>query len=84
MYSEIQYLVKYYVKSFATTAVAKEDVLTIISAIETRTKQLVVTQQDSIDLQDTIIKLSEEYKNDIEQTYTNTAERRELENGSNL
>ena len=74
MYSEIEYLVDYYAKSFATTGVAKEDVLEVLSSIETRAYELVVTQQDSIDLQNTVLDVNKNSKENIGKTYSDTEE----------
>lgn len=81
MYQEIENLLNNYRKSFASTGVELEKVLQILEDINNRTKQLSVTQEKSVQLQENILDSYEEYKKSIEDSYSNNERMSSLKEG---
>lgn len=75
MYQEVMNLLYDHRKSFATTQVAKEDVLQLMGQIRDKAEALSVTQQVSMDIQSDILDSYADYVENIERSYTNTEER---------
>lgn len=81
MYQEIENLLNNYRKSFASTGVEMGKVLQILEDINNRTKQLSVTQEKSVQLQENILDSYDEYKENIESSYSNNERMSSLKEG---
>ena len=61
-------------KEFAATGVSKDELFDVLDIVQSKTEELVVTRDVSVELREEILKNCEEFKENIERTYTNLGE----------
>lgn len=75
MYREIVNMLNDHRKGFANTGIEKDIVLQMLDTVIQNTERLSVTQDETTAILEAITGLYEEYKDNIERAYENTAER---------
>ena len=74
MFQEIANMINERRKEFASTGVSKDELFDVLDIVQSKTEELVVTRDVSVELREEILKNCEEFKENIERTYTNLGE----------
>ena len=74
MFQEIANMINERRKEFAATGVSKDELFDVLDIVQSKTEELVVTRDVSVELREEILKNCEEFKENIERTYTNLGE----------